>query len=37
MMCYSVQARDRVIVKDCGFLSFAKIWVRILVEIEVKT
>ena len=37
MMCYSVQARDRIFVKDCGFLSFAKIWVRILVEIEVKT
>ena len=24
MMCYSVQARDRIFVKDCGFLSFAK-------------
>ena len=24
MMCYSVQARDQIFVKDCGFLSFAK-------------
>ena len=24
MMCYSVQARDRIFVRDCGFLSFAK-------------
>ena len=23
-MCYSVQPRDRIFVKDCGFLSLAK-------------
>ena len=23
-MCYSIQSRDRIFVKGCGFLSFAK-------------
>ena len=32
-MQYSVQPRDRTFVKDYGFLSFAKTWLKILVKI----
>ena len=32
MTCYSVQPRNRVFVKDCGFLSFAKNTGEILVK-----
>ena len=32
-MWYTVQPRDWIFVKGYGFLSFAKIWVKILVKI----
>ena len=33
MARYSIQPRDRVYVKGYGFLSFLKIWVKILVKV----
>ena len=33
MTCYSVQARDKIFVKGYEFLSFAKIWAKILVKV----
>ena len=33
MTRYSVQPRDRIFIKGYRFLSFAKIWVEILVKI----
>ena len=33
MMCYSVQPRDQLFIKGYRFLSFAKIWAKILVKI----
>ena len=36
-MCYSVQPRDRIFVKGMDFLFLLKIWVKILVRIQVKT
>ena len=33
MTRYLVQPRDRIFVKGYGFLSFAKIWVKILIKI----
>ena len=32
-MWYSVQPGDRIFVKGYGFLSFAKLWVKILAKI----
>ena len=37
MTRYSVQPRDRIFVKDYGFLSFAKHMGKILVKIKLKT
>ena len=33
MMDYSVQPKDGIFVKGYGFLSFAKMWVKILVKL----
>ena len=32
MTRYSVQPRDKIFVKGYGFLSVAKIWVKILIK-----
>ena len=32
MIRYLVQPRDRIFAKGYGFLSFAKIWLKILVK-----
>ena len=37
MMRYSVQPRDRIFVKGYGVFFLLKIWVKILVKIQVKT
>ena len=37
MMCYLVLPRDWIFGKGCRFLFFAKIWVKILMKIAVKT
>ena len=37
MTRYSVHFRDRIFVKGSDFLSFSKIWVKILLKVQVKT